>query len=161
MAVISSDLEGGRGRSRWRKTGRTLSPLTSLTTSCFSVVLLRAGSRSQLRVHAERRRRPATSRRPVLSCLVATSRRHLSSPRRVASPRPQRARSPRYSPLCRRTIQIRVFARVGRRPCGNFVFFARHVLHVSHVTSPTSTLARSRRGTHKKFVFCSGRPEAL
>jgi hypothetical protein len=117
--------------------GRQVEPfplLTSLTSSRFSVVLLRAGSLSQLRVHAERRRRP------VSSCLVATSRRHIAS-RRVSSPRPQRARSPRCSAHRRRTIKIRVFARVGRRPCGNFVFFARHVLHVDprQVTSPHAT----------------------
>jgi hypothetical protein len=31
----------------------------------------------------------------------------------------------------------------------------------AHVTSLTSTLARSRRGTYKNLCFCSGRPKAL
>jgi hypothetical protein len=97
-------------------------------------------------LHVERRRRPATSPRHVMS-------RGVTSPRLPRSPR--RASSPRCSPHRRGLIKICVFARFGRRPCGSFNFLARHAAarHVSHidpcqvtssqVTSPTSTLARS------------------
>jgi hypothetical protein len=102
----------------------------------------------RLLLHVERRRRPATSPRRVML-------RRVTFPRLPRSPR--QACSPRCSPHHRGLIKIRIFARVGRRPCGNFDFLARHAAacHISHVhpcqvmsrhvTSPTSTLARSRR----------------
>jgi hypothetical protein len=77
-------------------------------------------------LHVERRRRPATSPHRVTL-------RRITSPRLPRSPR--QACSPHCSPHRRGLIKIRIFARVGRRPCGNFDFLARHAAarHVSHV----------------------------